>query len=232
MSSHLSLASQTLPQSQSFCLAQDRMLQQACYEAVVCHGWIMAQFYHWRQSLCCDWRAKYKNEQVFLIAADKMILVLLAEWFCRCDLSLCPWFLSSLLSPGLAAYLIQTAFPVASAPFHYFIPNLLWWWDFTVAATALKDNQKWFRNAFTRLFPECQLKACVCGWHIGACWSTLGERALAEVGLCVCLWLPGCHCLPWDSDLACHNKPVPSLSSLWSSSFACQTVQEESAVLF
>lgn len=161
MSSHLSLASQTLPQSQSFCLAQDRMLQEACYEAVVCHGWIMAQFYHWHQSLWCDWRAKYKNEQVFLIAADKMILVLLAEWFCRCDLSLCPWFLSSLLSPGLAAYLIQTAFPVASAPFHYFIPNLLWWWDFTVAATALKDNQKWFRNAFTRLFPECQLKACV-----------------------------------------------------------------------
>lgn len=93
---------------------------------------------------------------------------------------------------------------------------------FTVAATALKDNQKWSRNAFICLFPECQLKACVCGWHVGACWSTLGERALAEVGLRVCLWLPGCRCLPWDSDLACHNKPVPSLSSLWSSSFACQ----------
>lgn len=64
---------------------------------------------------------------------------------------------------------------------------------FNVAANALKDNQKWFRNAFTCLFPECQLKACVCGWHLGACWSMLGERALSEVRLCVCLWLPGCH---------------------------------------
>lgn len=86
---------------------------------------------------------------------------------------------------------------------------------FTVAANALKDNEKWFRNAFTCLFPECQLKACVCGWHLGACWSMLGERALAEVGLHVCLWLPGCHC--WGTVTS------PAITNLALHLAACET---------
>lgn len=86
---------------------------------------------------------------------------------------------------------------------------------FTVAANALKDNQKWFRNAFTCLFPECQLKACVCGWHLGACWSMLGERALAEVGFHVCLWLPGCRC--------CGTVTSPAITNLSLHLAACET---------
>lgn len=86
---------------------------------------------------------------------------------------------------------------------------------FTVAANALKDDQRWFRNAFPCLFPECQLKACVCGWHVGACWSMLGERALAEGGLHVCLWLPGCH--------LCGTVTLPAITNLSLHLAACET---------
>jgi len=83
--------------------------------------WHILTLWGWCQNLLRGWRAKYKNGQVFLMTSEKVIPILLAEQFCKCNLSLCPWFVSSISSLGLAAYLIHTVFPVASVHFRYFV---------------------------------------------------------------------------------------------------------------
>lgn len=77
---------------------------------------------------------------------------------------------------------------------------------FTEVLNAL-NNQKLFRNAFACLFPECQLKACVCGWHLGACWSWGGALCLL-----VTAW---CHC--------CGTVTSPATTNLCLPLAACET---------
>lgn len=76
---------------------------------------------------------------------------------------------------------------------------------FTEVMNALKENQKWFRNAFACLFPECQLKACVCGWHlehVGACLVREHWLRWGSLSACDCLGVAAVGQwprLPWQT---------------------------------
>lgn len=121
VSSCLSFVSQTLLQTQSFCLAQDRVLQHCLVTSLsnTVDGWWHSFNLVRLVSKPAMWLEK--NEHVFLITAEKMIPILPTEQFCKCNLSLCPWFQSGISSPGLAAYSNN----VSRGSLHYFFLNHL-----------------------------------------------------------------------------------------------------------